>query len=200
MEIRPDRRLFTRQWLFLLSMSFWIALLGLVLQVLIPLGEETPARVAAVLWPVTGGVIALMWIIAVPLIVLWIRSLRYVIGEERITIHKGILTKIQQNIPYRAITDFMVHRSLFDRFLGIGSIRVQTAGQSTTATGYEGQLSGLLEWEALHEDLRVKLKALHGESLALGIAEPAATETADVGLQRQVLEELRAIRRALERR
>lgn len=199
MELKPDPKLLTKQWLFLLSLSFWIAVFALTLQLLIPLGEETPAEVAAILWPITGGVIVLLWIIAAPLIVLWIRNLTYHIGEERITIHRGILTKIQQNIPYRAITDFMVHRSLFDRFLGIGSIRVQTAGQSASPTGYEGQLAGLLEWQALHEQLRARLK-LHDASVASGIPEVEAAVAGDAAIEMQILEELRAIRRALERR
>ena len=93
--------------------------------------------------------------------VLWIKNLAYVIEEDRITVHKGILTKIQQNIPYRAITDFMLHRSLHDRFLGIGAIRIQTAGQTQTMTGYEGQLAGLVQWNDLLQQLREKVKKLH---------------------------------------
>ncbi|OPX33911.1 hypothetical protein B1H10_04785 [candidate division KSB1 bacterium 4484_188] len=80
--------------------------------------------------------------------------------QDRITIHKGILTKVQQNIPYRSITDFILHRSLYDRFLGLASIRVQTAGQSTTATGYEGNVAGLLNWEPLIQDLRGRVKSV----------------------------------------
>jgi len=45
---------------------------------------------------------------------------------------------------------------LFDRFLGIGSIKVQTAGASGQA-GYEGILSGILDYEEVHKNLRIKL-------------------------------------------
>ena len=38
------------------------------------------------------------------------------------------LTKKEQNIPYRSITDFVLKRGPFDRYLGIGTIQVQTAG------------------------------------------------------------------------
>jgi len=83
--------------------------------------------------------------------------MNYSIDLERISIHKGIITKIQQNIPYYAITDFILQRSLFDRFLGIASIRIQTAGQSTTPTGYEGNLAGIKEWNQLLNELRARL-------------------------------------------
>ena len=117
---------------------------------------------------------------------------------ERITIYKGILTKVQQNIPYRAITDFILHRSLYDRFLNIGSIRIQTAGQSKTVTGYEGQLSGLAQWEDLHQQLRGKIKNLHPFADATAVAEKAAPVSTDNRLG-EILEELKAIRKVLEK-
>ena len=138
-----------------------------------------------------------MWGISAPIIILWIKNLSYYIEDDRITIYKGILTKQQQNIPYRAITDFILHRSLFDRFLGIGAIRIQTAGQSRTATGYEGQLSGLVEWDDLHQQLRGKLKPLHPIAEATTVAEKTTPISSDEKLQ-QILEELKAIRKVLE--
>ena len=94
---------------------------------------------------------------------MWVKNLKYFIESDRIRIHKGILTKIQQNIPYRAITDFQLHRSLYDRFLGIGSIRIQTAGQTQTPTGYEGNLAGLVDWNDQMIELRKFVKKFHGE-------------------------------------
>jgi uncharacterized membrane protein YdbT with pleckstrin-like domain len=139
-----------------------------------------------------------MWIIMVPILILWVRNLKYEIEEDKVTICKGILTKVQKNIPYRAITDFMVHRSLFDRFLGIASIRIQTAGQSQTAVGYEGNLAGLKDWADLHGRLRARVKALHPFSDSVGVMEsvPGANTARVLG---QILEELKAIRKALEK-
>ncbi len=198
MEIKPDRRLLTKQWLVLLSISVFPALMAIALQFLIPLEEGvTSSQVAIILWPVTIGIILLLWAISAPIITLWIKNLTYYIEDDRITIHKGILTKQQQNIPYRAITDFILHRSLYDRFLGIGAIRIQTAGQARTATGYEGQLSGLLQWEDLHQQLRSKLRILHPIAEATTVAESVSLLSSDDKLQ-QILEELKAIRIVLE--
>ena len=198
MEIKPDRKLLTKQWLVLLSISVFLALIAIALQFLIPLKEGvTSSQVARILWPITIGIILLMWAISAPIITLWIKNLTYYIEDDRITIFKGVLTKQQQNIPYRAITDFMLHRSLYDRFLSIGSIRIQTAGQAQTATGYEGQLSGLVQWEDLHQQLRSKLKILHLIAEATTVAESVTPLSSDDKLQ-QILEELKAIRKALE--
>lgn len=199
MEIKPHKKLLTKQWLVLLTISFFIALFGIALQLLIPLGESvTSSQVAIILWPITIGIILLMWIVSAPIIILWIKNLTYFIEEERITIYKGILTKVQQNIPYRAITDFILHRSLYDRFLRIGSIRIQTAGQSKTVTGYEGQLSGLAQWEDLHQQLRSKIKNLHPIAEATAVAEKAVPVSINDRLG-EILDELKAIRKVLEK-
>ena len=198
MEIKPHKNLLVKQWLVLLTITLLIALLGIVLQLLIPLGEGVASsQVAVILWPITIGTIFLMWVISVPIIILWIKNLTYFIEEERITIYKGILTKVQQNIPYRAITDFILHRSLYDRFLRIGAIRIQTAGQSKNVTGYEGQLSGLARWEDLHQQLRSKIKNLHPIAEATTVAEKTTPLSSDDKLGK-ILEELKAIRKVLE--
>ena len=198
MEIKPDKKLLTKQWLVLLTISLFLVLTAVALQFLIPLKEGvTSSQVAVILWPITTGIILLMWAIAVPIITLWIKNLAYYIEDDRITIFKGILTKQQQNIPYRAITDFMLHRSLYDRFLGIGAIRIQTAGQSRTPTGYEGQLSGLVDWDNYHQQLRSKLKILHPIAEATAVAESVSLLSAENKLQ-QILEELKSIRKLLE--
>lgn len=200
MEIRPHKSLLVKQWLVLLTITFFVALIGLALQLLLPLDEDvTSSQVASVLWPVTVGVILVIWVVSVPIIILWIKNLSYCIEEDRISIQKGILTKVQQNIPYRSITDFILHRTLFDRFLSIGALRIQTAGQSKSVTGYEGQLSGLLHWEDLHERLRQKLRRLHPISDSTTVVDTSTPPGSQPQLQ-QILEELKAIRRVLETR
>ncbi len=198
MQIKPHPKLLTKQLLILMTVSFFVAFTGVLLQLLIPLAEGVTSRqVAGILWPIILGLIGALWVIAAPIIVLWIRNLAYCIEEDRITIFKGILTKMQQNIPYRAITDFMMHRSLYDRFLGIGAIRIQTAGQSQTVTGYEGQLAGLLEWDDLLQQLREKVSKLHPVAEAVTVAEPVAQQGSEDRFQ-QILEELQSIRKMLE--
>jgi len=199
MEIKPDKKLLVKQWFILATISLSLLLFGVALQFLISLNRHvTSGQVAAILWPIILGILVLMWLISVPIIVLWIKNLTYFIDDDKVTIHKGILTKIQQNIPYRAITDFMLHRSFYDRFLGIGAIRIQTAGQSQTVTGYEGQLAGLIQWDDLLQQLRDKVKKLHPVAQSTTVAEGTAPGSGDDKLG-QILEELRAIRQALEK-
>jgi uncharacterized membrane protein YdbT with pleckstrin-like domain len=198
MEIKPDKKLLLKQWYVLLTISFFTALIALILQILIPISPEvTSGKVAAILWPITLGIILLMWIISIPLIILWIKNLGYYIDDDRITIHKGILSKIKQNVPYRAITDFQLHRSLYDRALGIGSIRLQTAGQKPSATGYEANLAGLVGWDQLLEQLRAKVKKLYPQAITSTTESSGLTEKE---ILNTMLEELREIKNLLARR
>jgi len=198
--IKPHKRLLTKQWLILLTLSLFILMIAILLQLLLPLEKEVDAKdVAIILWPIMMIILVFKWILFVPLLTLWIKNLKYVLEEDRIIIHKGILTKLQKNIPYRAVTDFMLHRSLYDRFLGIASIRIQTAGQTQSPTGYEGNMAGLIEWDDLHQSLREKIKTLHPVSESLGVEEKTPIR-GDKDVSQLILEELRAIRKALEKR
>lgn len=198
MEVKPDKKLLVKQWLTLATISLFILIVAIILQFLIPLGKGvSQAEVSVVLWPITIGVILLLWVLSVPIIILWIKNLTYFIEEDRVTIYKGILTKQQQNIPYRKITDFVLRRSLYDRFLNIGAIRIQTAGQSQTSTGYEGQLSGLTDWQNLHEELKAHLRDTNiSSSFSKTFSDKKTLITDDKA--DLILHELKAIRKLLE--
>ncbi len=158
MEIKPDKKLVTKSWLILITISIFILIFALILLIIPTLDSDVDfSQFSKYLWLITCGIILLMWIISIPIVILWIKNLSYIIEADKIVIRKGILTKVRQNIPYRMITDFMLERSLFERWLGIGSIKIQTAGQSQNQTGYEGKLSGLANWDNLHEKLRADL-------------------------------------------
>lgn len=195
-NFQPDPKYKTKQYLIGITVTAFVLILGIVLQSLIPLSPKaTPLMVAKILWPIIGGLIILYWGISIPLIILWFKNLDFFIEDERITIHKGILTKIQQNIPFKAVTDFQLHRSLYDRLLGIGSIRVQTAGQSYSPTGYEGSLVGLPQWDTLLNELRDRVKE---NQLQVSSQSETSDQMSNAEIRQEVLVELRAIRKLLE--
>lgn len=195
MEIRPDKKLITKSWLTLATITLFIILLACALLLIPFLDSEVVLKdFSFYLWRVTLGSIALMWIISAPIMILWIKNLSYQIEADKIVIHKGILTKIKQNIPYRMITDFMLERSLYDRWLGIGSIKIQTAGQSQNGTGYEGKLSGLINWDDLHEKLRDSL------SENRSLTKPEKSDEIDADAMESILIELKKISKILEKK
>jgi len=203
MSIQPDSKLKSRIYLDYLTVVVFAAILAAIVTVIIAFAKPQKLDDAAsVIWGIALGLIVLGWIVIIPVVSLWVKNLSFIIEEDRVTIHKGILTKIQQNIPYRAITDFQLHRSLWDRALGIGSIRIQTAGQQQGGSGFEGVLSGLREYENLHHQLRARLTRLHPVSDSVtGVTErkPSGKDDGFENVRYQILEELRAIRKAVAR-
>ena len=143
--ITPDRRWLTKQYVVLATITAVTTVAAGVLHLILVLALDEADRrnLGLLIWGITGAVALAMWLIAVPILVLWHKHLSYAIEPQRIVIRKGILSRIQQNIPFSMVTDFRLQRSLYDRALGIGSIQVQTAGQGATASGYEGKLAGL---------------------------------------------------------
>ena len=194
--IKPDKKLYTKTVWILLTISAFI-LVGVSIIHMIMYIADADSNAPSIIWLIAAIAIHVMWVIVYPIAKLWIRNLSFVIQEDRVTIHKGILTKTHQNIPYRSVTDFILQRSLYDRILGIGSIRIQTAGQSQPATGYEGNMAGLIEYEKFHNQLREKLRLLHPTSESLTTQEPIHKSTRQ--LLEQMLNELKAIRKNTEK-
>lgn len=196
--IKPDKK-FYKKCLYILSTISILTLVPIILLFALYIFFNDPelkeiSTVLSIIWIIAQ---VLLWVISFPIIKLWIKNLEYIIQDDRITIHKGILTKTQQNIPYRSVTDFALKRTIYDRFLGIGSINVQTAGQSQSASGYEGSLIGLIDYENLHSELKEKLKILHPVSESVTTSE--VVQKPDVNVLQQILAELKVIRQNTEK-
>ncbi len=191
--IKPDRKYLTKgTWIFV-TVSAVFAFLVAVIHLVIYLAEGD-MQAAEILWIVALSLIGALWIIAYPILYLWYKNLEYRVFEDRVSIHKGILTKTQQNIPFRAITDFALVRTLYDRFLDIGSIKIQTAGKHISSSSqYEGNLAGLANYEELHTDLRERVKKLHPVSETLTARE--SQKPAETDVLQEMLKELKEIRK-----
>jgi len=151
-SLRPDK-LYLKKYVYFILLVTVIIYIFFVPFCLIILKEGGPGLfilfLGTVGWLALGAIILLFS-------KLWIDRLSYIIKDSSITIYRGIFTKIEQNIPDNKVTDFVLYRDLFDRFLGMGSIKVQTAGASGQS-GFEGVLNGILDYEKVHTNLREKL-------------------------------------------
>jgi len=191
-SIKPDKKYFTKVIWILSTITTLVILAVAITHFIIYLTNEE-LKAAFIIWLVAIVSLFLMWLFSTPIAHLWIKNLEYTIHGDAIRIHKGIITKTKQNIPFRAITDFALQRTLFDRILGIGSIKIQTAGQSHSPTGYEGKLAGLIDYEDWHSELRERVKSLHPLSEATTTAE--TSYRSDTDLLKEILNELREIKK-----
>ena len=190
-QISPDQKYF-KKYIYNVMLANLIFFIILIPFCLVILGEKDNGLLALMIGSLG---IVIIDIIVVILSRLWINNLSYFVNETSITIYKGIFTKIEQNIPNSKVTDFVLYRDIFDRFLGIGSIKVQTAGASGES-GFEGELNGILDYENTHKSLRDKLVSLQSNKSEK--SEGSNSIDNDLLLS-DILEELKLINAKLER-
>jgi uncharacterized membrane protein YdbT with pleckstrin-like domain len=191
-SFKPDKKYFTKVLYIQFTISIVLIIVMAIIHLII-LVADGKLEAAYIVWFIGILCLFLMWIFSTLIARLWIKNLEYIVHDDRVNIHLGILTKTKKNIPFRAITDFVLERTLYDRLLGIGSIKIQTAGQSHQPSGYEGKLGGLVEYEKWHMEFREKVKLLHPVSESGTTSE--ADKMSDVSLLKQILAELKEIRK-----
>ncbi len=142
-----------------------------------------------------------LWLVVVfALLPFYYRSISYELKEDEIVVYKGIITRSVKVVPYRTVTNLHLVRGPIDRILGIGTLRVETAGYSGQASP-EAQLVGLQAYDFVHTLVREQLRryrAVSGATTTEGVP-PAADPGRDEVLA-QVLEEVREIKEILKRR
>ena len=144
---------------------------------------------------------ALCALFAFPIVIvpLWFRyhTLRYRFDAEGISAKWGILFRREVYLTYKRIQDIHVSRNLFERWLGIGKVMIQTASSSSSA---ELTLEGMEHHAAVRDWLYARMR---GTAVAAGeAAAPAGARREDevVALLGAIRTELEAARTALERR
>ena len=139
------------------------------------------------------------WVaVALLLVMPYYRSINFVLDEDAVLVRKGIITKTEQMVPYRTITNIELKRGIFDRWLGLGTIAVHTAGYSQQ-TEAEAKLAGLADYARVRDELVAALRRYRGGLGAeLAPAAPAAQDESPQ-LLRQILEEVRTLRGSLDR-
>lgn len=193
--LRPDVKY--RHKLYIAAI-FWgiVALIGIgFIGVLI--GSEEGGASGVLTGLIVAVLINLVWIVPILLVIHpYYRSLKYEIHDDEVIVRVGIITRSVKHVPFRTITNLKVHQGPLDRLFGIGNLSIQTAGMSGQS-GVEEKLEGLPNFQEVYEQVAVALRRFRG-----GMSPTQAEEElvqADGQALAQLLEEVRAIRKAVER-
>ena len=128
-------------------------------------------------------------------------TLRYRIDDEGVSASWGILFKREIHLTYKRIQDIHVKRNVFERWLGIGTVEVQTASGSSDA---ELALEGMGDYGAVRDFLYRRMRGHDdGDGAAAGTPSDGAGPAKDaelIELLRGIRDELDGARVALERR
>ena len=140
-------------------------------------------------------------------------TLRYRLDDEGVSASWGILFRREVYVTYRRIQDIHVTRNLFERWLGIGKVEIQTASGSAAA---ELTLEGMVAYEAVRDHLYSKMRgattvahdgrvsvpragdATSGAGAAVASASPPGVPDEVIVLLREIRDDVHAARRALE--
>jgi len=200
MDLKPDiNRLMKREIYTFLTITLATVLSFLIIHVLVVVFDPDVSNNEFIrhVWPWVVGSLVIFWVLTPWLSYLWIINLKYSIEDERLVIQKGILTKKSVSIPYSAVTDFTLSRSLYERWLGIGTLLVQTAGQGPQAAVHEGKLEGIVAYDDLYASLRAKVKTFRGANQNVKSG-PTDSTTNDAEVLQSILDEVKRIGRKLE--
>lgn len=144
------------------------------------------------------GANALWYIPTILLLGPYTRSLRYEIQDDEVIVYAGIWTQSVKHVPYRTVTNLTVKRGVLDRWLGIGTLSIQTAGTGGTAAP-EQSLAGLANVQAVYSTVTAQLHRFRG-AMGPTAAEAEAGPVPSGDAINALLEEVRAIRQLLEER
>lgn len=113
-----------------------------------------------------GFILNLVW--AIPLLLftpLYYRSMAYSVKSEtgetmpEVYVQQGVLTISRKHVPFRTVTNISSKAGIFDRFFGIGSVHIETAGYSgNQQKGPEVKLEGIVFYEEVRDFILNELR------------------------------------------
>jgi len=129
----------------------------------------------------------------IPLIPLYFRyhTLKYEFDREGIVMSWGILFRRQITLTYARIQDIHLTSNLFERWLGLGRVQIQTASASADA---EMTIEGLHDFEMVRDYLYTRMRGVKQD----GGLKPAAPRDDLAAALHEVAGELRAVRQLIE--
>ena len=196
----PSNRYLTKLiWgttLIALSILAFGALLGWLLS----LDRDIGSKGGWITFVVMAIVALLCWTPGMLIAGPYTRSLRYEIREDEVIVHAGVLTRSVKHVPYRTVTNLTVRRGVLDRWLGLGSLDIQTAGISGTSKA-EQSLVGLENADEVYALVAAALHRFRGAMAPTAAGEEGETQQAPPADETltALLSEVRAIRQVLEK-
>lgn len=131
----------------------------------------------------------------------WFRyqTMRYKFTAEGISMSWGVLFRREVIVNYARIQDIHLRSNFVERWLGLARVLVQTASGSS---GAEMTLEGLRQYEAVRDFLYERMRGVKdlATTPAATRPEPGGGATELAATLREVAEELRQLRQAIEQR
>ena len=152
---------------------------------------------------VVGTSLLAPFFLGLGLVVFWIpryyTSITYALTDDEIIVRKGVWWKRASFVPYNRITNINVIQGPVARHFGLGTVLIQTAGfssggGSSAARPAEAVIFGIKNFEEVKDNIMNFVRGIKPVAV-----EAKAEAKAPEDLNRQMLAELKKIRKALEK-
>lgn len=113
-----------------------------------------------------------------PILYFKYHTLKFRFDREGVGVSFGILFRREHYLTYARIQDIHLTRDLFERWLGIGSVEIQTA---SGGSGGDLAITGTDQFELIRDYLYIKMRGAHSHDSHDANARAASTATAAGG-------------------
>jgi len=117
-------------------------------------------------------------------------TLHFRFDAEGVSMGHGILFRREMHLTYARMQDIHLSQNILQRWLGIGTVTIQTAG---TGEGGDMQLEGLRNFEAVRDYLYARMRGVREKALV-----PGEARSTEEQLLTEIRDSLRATAAALE--
>lgn len=155
--------------------------------------RPSPVLMKYYVWVTAAATLCIVPLTLIVLLPNWFkyRTLRYKFDDEGISMAWGLLFRREINLTYRRIQDIHVTRNLFQRWMGLATVAVQTASGSSSP---EMSIEGILEADELRDFLYSKMRGARGETDEAGQEADGSPADEALALLREIRGELAALR------
>jgi putative membrane protein len=162
-------------------------------------------------WLLSGVFILAATVVGIPLIPVWyfiglaltqryLRRMRCTLSEKTLQVGKGIFNRVEKTVPLEKITDVGLAQGPVMRYLGLESLSVETAGQSSQ--GALLKLIGVVETRRFRDAVlkqRDKMMATSARETRPSPQVPSTAERPSDELLTEIRDTLHRIERQLAR-
>jgi membrane protein YdbS with pleckstrin-like domain len=171
----PSKKYIQKLWLKLIESAFliWIGCIAgtwciaRFLSIVEPKKYVFDKILETWLSPVTlwGLMLNILWLLpALIFIPRYVATIEYSVRAEsgeampEIYVKKGLFTVTVKHVPFRTITNIASKSGVLDRLFGIGSVHIETAGNSPEERGPEEILEGIVFYEEVRDYILAELR------------------------------------------
>lgn len=180
----------------------WGIITVFVLGLMTIIGVDEISETASGSFPPSWFFLVLTWYFILSVLILslviiltyfYAKTMLFEIWGHEVVVRKGIFNRTERHVPYRTVTNISTRVGLFDRFFGIGTVEVETAGQNRQGMGPEEKIEGIPNYVMMRDLILDELRKFRGQyTTTTEVEVPQPSSSDDVG--QAILAELREIK------